>query len=463
DNVGIGTTSATSKLQVNGDLKINHTYTAPDDLGLVVNSDYYRIARFAYDDGTGPGGMHGSMEVIGGLTLDGSGNDVAPTGSLGLTPGGTLYLKYGSSNFDWGRFIYEDSGAIANISKLNVQSQLKIGNTAGTNEAGAIRYYLGDFEGYDGSQWQSFTSGSGSSDVWTRNAGNVYPTTLSDKVAIGSTEAIESAKLFVKSANSSTSTMPVKILAQGTSSNIYSGIDIVAENAEPRSILRLYSYASNGGDQNGAIDYYAQNTLDASLRIRSQTGAMNLHSQKAMTFSIIDTNYATDLTRQLVLNTNGRVGIGVLVPQAKLDVAGMIKIGTSSEAAAAGMIRFTGSDFQGYTGSTWESFTKGAPSSTQNITAGTGITSDMLTYKITRIQGNGGAVDITANPQIAGGTDGQIIILQGKSDTNTVKFDTGTGLALSGGNSFTMGTGDTLQLMYDSGTSLWYEISRSDN
>jgi len=104
------------------------------------------------------------------------------------------------------------------------------------------------------------------------------------------------------------------------------------------------------------------------------------------------------------------------------------------------------------------------PSATQSIAAGTGVSAAMLVNKIIRIEGSGGAVDISADPQIADGVDGQVIILQGTSDTNTVKFDDGTGLALSGGVSFTMGVGDTLQLMYAVGTpGIWYEISRSDN
>jgi hypothetical protein len=102
------------------------------------------------------------------------------------------------------------------------------------------------------------------------------------------------------------------------------------------------------------------------------------------------------------------------------------------------------------------------PSADSSIVAGTGITAKML-FRILRVAGSGGAVDISANPQIADGIDGQIIMIQGTSDVNTVQFDDGTGLALSGGVSFTMGQGDILQLMYDSGDDIWYEISRSDN
>lgn len=103
------------------------------------------------------------------------------------------------------------------------------------------------------------------------------------------------------------------------------------------------------------------------------------------------------------------------------------------------------------------------PSADNVIAAATGVTAAMLTKKIIRVAGNSGNIDITADPQIAAGTDGQIIIIQGTHDTDTVQFDTGTGLKLNAAGSFTVGLGDTLQLLYDSGESLWVEISRSNN
>lgn len=101
------------------------------------------------------------------------------------------------------------------------------------------------------------------------------------------------------------------------------------------------------------------------------------------------------------------------------------------------------------------------PTSTTSIVAATGITSAQITSSILRVQGSGGAVDISANPQIAAGTDGQILEIHGESNTNTVKLDTGTGLLLAGGASITLGIGDVIVLRYI-GTS-WREISRANN
>ena len=96
------------------------------------------------------------------------------------------------------------------------------------------------------------------------------------------------------------------------------------------------------------------------------------------------------------------------------------------------------------------------PSSDTAITAAGGIT---VTKAIMRVAGDSGAIDITANPQIAAGTDGQVVIIQGTHDTNTVTLDDGTGLALSA--QCVLAAQDNITLMYDSGDSEWIETSRT--
>ena len=77
------------------------------------------------------------------------------------------------------------------------------------------------------------------------------------------------------------------------------------------------------------------------------------------------------------------------------------------------------------------------------------------------VQGSGGAIDITANPQIAAGSNGDILCLKGNSDVNTLTIDNGTGVVLTGGVSFVLRNNDTLVLAYN-GTN-WVENSRSEN
>ena len=83
---------------------------------------------------------------------------------------------------------------------------------------------------------------------------------------------------------------------------------------------------------------------------------------------------------------------------------------------------------------------------------------------IVRVVGDGAAVVLDTNPAIADGTaDGQLLILQGTSDANTVQIADAVNTALSGGVAMTLGQNDTLTLIWDSGESLWLEQSRSDN
>jgi len=99
--------------------------------------------------------------------------------------------------------------------------------------------------------------------------------------------------------------------------------------------------------------------------------------------------------------------------------------------------------------------TRAAPTA---IVAGTGVTVAGVAREIKFITGSGGAVDVTANPQVAAGTTGQELILIGRSDVNTVTLENGTGLALNG--TCVLSEGSTLHLVYD-GTN-WAEVTRND-
>lgn len=97
------------------------------------------------------------------------------------------------------------------------------------------------------------------------------------------------------------------------------------------------------------------------------------------------------------------------------------------------------------------------------IISDAGIGADLLGSKVLLIKGDSSLTDVTANPQIAAGADGQMLILIGRDDTALVKFNNGNGLQLSAATSFTMGIGDVLQLVYVQSIGKWVEISRTDN
>lgn len=105
--------------------------------------------------------------------------------------------------------------------------------------------------------------------------------------------------------------------------------------------------------------------------------------------------------------------------------------------------------------------TRGAPTS---ITAAGGIPFTPSAATVIFVVGNGGAVVVTANPQVAVGTSvGQTMTIVGTDNTDTVELQTGTGLQLSGavvlGNTTSGGNNSSISLLWD-GTN-WLETSRT--
>lgn len=100
----------------------------------------------------------------------------------------------------------------------------------------------------------------------------------------------------------------------------------------------------------------------------------------------------------------------------------------------------------------------GSRASPTLITAAGGVAFTSTLYKtINFIAGDSGAIDITANPQIAAGsTVGQELLLIGRHATNTVTFEDGTGLSLNG--MWVAGLDSVLGLVWD-GTN-WVESFR---
>jgi hypothetical protein len=78
-----------------------------------------------------------------------------------------------------------------------------------------------------------------------------------------------------------------------------------------------------------------------------------------------------------------------------------------------------------------------------------------------QVAGSGGPVTLSASAAIAAGTrNGQILMLQGTSDANTVTINDAAGVDLNG--PITLGNGHILNLVWNSTRALWVEISRNN-
>ena len=80
------------------------------------------------------------------------------------------------------------------------------------------------------------------------------------------------------------------------------------------------------------------------------------------------------------------------------------------------------------------------------------------------IVSDGGAVDISASPQIVAGLQGDVLTLYGTSDTNTIQLDDAAGVHLINDYSMVLKDGDSITLVYNAsgsmtgsgwGTGLW--------
>lgn len=103
------------------------------------------------------------------------------------------------------------------------------------------------------------------------------------------------------------------------------------------------------------------------------------------------------------------------------------------------------------------------PSGTQDIQGNVGIqVPSQRTNIIIRVQSaTAGTVDITANPQIQYGFDGQFITIEGMDNTKKVKLDDGNGLKLTGGAAAILKDSDVISFHFNAEKKLWVENSRA--
>lgn len=137
------------------------------------------------------------------------------------------------------------------------------------------------------------------------------------------------------------------------------------------------------------------------------------------------------------------------------SIIGAIPINTSQDVACVNLLASS----SGETKLNGKLFT--APSAIQSLLAATAISPNA--GKV-RVVGNGGAVTLTATPTITSPVDdGQLLLVMGTSDANTVTLQdeaslAGTKLQL-GAATRLLGAGDHILLSWDATNSFWYEVA----
>lgn len=62
---------------------------------------------------------------------------------------------------------------------------------------------------------------------------------------------------------------------------------------------------------------------------------------------------------------------------------------------------------------------------------------------------DGGAIDISASPQIVAGLQGDVLTLRGTSNTDTIKIEDSAGLHMIGDKFIVLGEGDSITFVYN--------------
>ncbi len=168
----------------------------------------------------------------------------------------------------------------------------------------------------------------------------------------------------------------------------------------------------------------------------------------------------------VAVDNEGNVGIGLTNPTQKLEVVGNVKAtrfigdGSGLTGIAVNNTTINNTIINGGTANLDKLILK--PVSQTNLTT---VNPIQATGSLIRVQGASGPVDYPVGAtqiSASGVADGQVIVIKGLSNPNSVTLDDGNGLDLNGGVKFIIGAGDTITLVYDALTGNWIEITRTD-
>ncbi len=219
-------------------------------------------------------------------------------------------------------------GSVTPLERLDVNGAIRLGTTANSN-AGTLRWTGSDFEGYDGSLWQSLTS----------DGGSTLPS------------------------GSSTNTLRHNGANWVAATNLSNdGTNIGINTASPSVPLHI---VQPSGQVALRVDGY--NASYASIYVNAATAPADpvygyLRGNTIYGYHYIESDYSWNLNLNsslaLHVEPNGWTTFGGVGLAESMNLPGAIRIGNTT-GNNAGSIKWTGADFEGYDGASWHSLTAG--------------------------------------------------------------------------------------------------------
>lgn len=324
---------------------------------------------------------------------------------------------------------------LANTSNPHSVTAAQVGNATAQWNADKIKGVTVDDTNISNARVLAFNSGSGNLEYVDQTGGGSSPTTTKGDMIVH--DASTDARLAVGS----------------------DGQVLVADSAQTLGVK--WAPAPAGSPLTTKGDIYTFDTANARLAIGTDGQVLTADSAQ-----ILGVKWATPASGfSNPMTTLGDIMYEDATPIA-VRLAGntsttkkyMSQTGNGTISAPPTWSQPAFSDLSGNPTVTQISPVTGSTGSATAITAAGGVSATAaVPFQTQFITGSGGAVTVTANPQVSAGTVvGQILYIIGTDDTNTVTIADGNGLSLNGDMTFF--NHSALTLLWDG--SVWTELSR---